>query len=72
MTCLLLAAKLEEHVSPSYDRMKHIVKNLHNLSIKKIEMRDLEAQIIKRLDFGLRDVYSIQFLERFVRLLGVD
>ena len=72
VTCLLLAAKLEEHISPSYERMIRLVKSLHKVSIKKIEIRDLEEQIIKRLDFGLRSIYSIQFLERYVRLLGVD
>ena len=72
VTCLLLAAKLEEHVSPSYEKMIYIVKSLHEVSIKKIEIRDLEEQIIKRLDFGLRDIYSIQFLERYVRLMGFD
>ena len=59
VTCLLLAAKLEEHVSPSYDRMIKLVKSLHKVSIEKIEIRDLEEQIIKRLDFSLRDTYSI-------------
>ena len=67
-----MAAKLEEHVSPSYEKMIYIVKSLHEVSIKKIEIRDLEEQIIKRLDFGLRDIYSIQFLERYVRLMGFD
>ena len=32
----------------------------------------MEEQIIKSLDFSLRDVSSIQFLERFLRLFGID
>ena len=32
----------------------------------------MEEQIIRVLDFSLRDVLPIQFLERFFRLFGID
>ena len=32
-------------------------------------MIDLEEKVIRKLDFNIRDVYSITFLDRYIRLL---
>ena len=72
MTCLLIAAKLEEDTVPSYHNMIRIFKELDNKNIKKQEIVDLEESIGKTLDFNLRDVSSIHFLDRFLRLFGID
>ena len=41
-------------------------------TIEKTDIIDLEEKIIKLLDFSLRQVSSIHFLERYLRLYGVD
>ena len=43
-----------------------------NISLEKVDIIDLEEKIIKLLDFSLRHVSSIHFLERYLRLFGVD
>ena len=52
-----------------------MVKLLKEKGAVTIENRNfiiLEEQIIKSLDFDLHEVSSIDFLERFLRLFGID
>ena len=52
--------------------MINIVKEIHKVELKKKSLLNLEEAIIRSLDFSLRKVSSIQFLERFVTLFGLD
>ena len=54
-----MAAKIEEPISPSFERMINLLKKYDITNIKKQNLIDLEESIIKKLDFSLRDVSSI-------------
>ena len=41
-------------------------------SIEKQHLIDLEEDVIKTLDFSLRDVSSNLLLDRYLRLVGID
>ena len=70
--CLLMAAKLEENMGPSFCRMVDIVNEQYSVVLKREKLVNLEEDVIRTLDFDLRTVSSIQFLERFLRLFGLD
>ena len=70
--CMLMGAKLEENISPSFIRMISILNEQHSILLKKQKLIDLEEDIIRTLCFDLRSVSAIQFLERFLRLFGLD
>ena len=72
VTTLLMAAKIEEPISPSFERMVGLLKKYEITNISKQILLDQEEQVILKLDFQLRDVSSIQFLERYHRLFGID
>ena len=42
------------------------------MKVNKQDLIDLEEQVVKMLDFDLRDVACIHFLDRFLRLFGID
>ena len=71
VTCLLMAAKLAQPFKPSFTRMVHILKE-QGVTIEKQDFIDLEESILKVLDFSLQNVFSIDFLERYLRLLGIN
>ena len=72
ITCLLMAAKIEEHIQPSYVLMIELLEDLGITLIKREHLLKMEEQIIKSLDFNIRDLSSIHFLERFFQLFGID
>ena len=59
ITSLLMAVKIEEPISPSFERMINLLKKYDINSISKQDLIDLEEQIIVKLDFCLRDVSPI-------------
>ena len=72
VTCLLIAVKLEEPVSPSYNNMCKLLAKLKVVKIEKYTLFDYESQVLMTLDFSIRNVGSIHFLERYLRLFGLD
>ena len=54
-----MAVKIEEPISPSFERMVNLLRKYDVISISKQDLIDLEEQIILRLDFSLRDVSPI-------------
>ena len=71
VTCLLIAAKIEEPISPSFIRMINILDAKHSVKLRGKRIRQLESEILRTLDFSLRTVSPIFFLERFLRLFGI-
>lgn len=69
---ILMAAKLEENISPSFIRMITILNEQHSILLKKQNLINLEEDVIRTLDFDLRSVSSMHFLERYLRLVGLD
>ena len=52
--------------------MVKLLKEEGGVTIENRNFIILEEQIIKSLDFDLHEVSSIDFLERFLRLFGID
>jgi len=69
---ILIAAKLEQPISPSFNRMIKLLPKSQQLQVEKQDLIDLEEQIMKTLDFDFAYASPISFLERFQRLLSVD
>ena len=57
--CLLMAAKLEENIAPSFVRMIDVVNEQYSIVLKRPKLIDLEEDVIRTLDFDLRSVSSI-------------
>lgn len=70
--CTLIAAKLEQPIQPSYNRMVKLVAKEWNIHVLKKELIGLEESVIRMLDFELHCVGPIQFLERFQRIYNLD
>jgi len=68
----LIAAKIEQPISPSFIRMAHLVKEEWGVEISKKELIDLEDRVLLTLDFELHHVSPLPFLDRFLRLYGLD
>ena len=52
--------------------MINLLKEQNIKSIKKQHLIDMEEKVIKTLDYSLRSVSSLHFLERYERLFGLD
>ena len=65
VTCLLLAAKIEQHKNPRFALMNDVLESLHDVRIDNQKLLDLEHRVLKMLDFDVRIVSPIAFLERF-------
>jgi len=67
-----MAAKLEEPVQPSYNRMVRLVAAEWKVTMTKAELMNLESEMIRLLDFDLHYTSPIPLLERFQRIYGMD
>ena len=72
VTTLLLAAKVEQPIEPSFNRVITYLEKLHATTIKKQQIVDLEEKILRALNFELLYVSPITFLGRFLRIFGLD
>ena len=72
ITCILMAAKLEEPVSPSFDYLIKILKERHQTDIAKQDLLELEEKILIALEFACHHVSPIPFIERYFRVFGID
>ena len=52
--------------------MIHLLKEQHDTLLKKKDLIDLEEQVLRSLDFGVHHVSAIPFLERYLRVYGID
>lgn len=72
VTSLILAAKIEQPISPSIIMM---LGHLEERDLKRVDeerVKDLEAQILTAFGFDLHIVGPLEFLERYINLLGLD
>ena len=65
---ILMAAKLEQPIQPSFNRMVKLVAEQWDVSLTRQDLLDLEESIIRTLDFDLRSVGPLLFLERYQRV----
>ena len=63
--CLLLAAKLEQPMSPSFLRMINLLPEEQRAKINKQKLVVLEETIIKELNFQMHFAGPIPYLNRF-------
>lgn len=61
----MIAAKLEEPIQPSFNRMVRLAEIEWNFEITKKELAELEAQVIRTLDWDLHTITPVFFLERY-------
>ena len=69
--CILMAAKLEEPIQPSFNRMVRLVQQQWNFTTTKEELIEIESSVIYLLDCNLLFQGPVFFLERYQRILGV-
>ena len=67
-----MAAKLEEPIQPSFNRMIRLVAKEWNFQTTKEELVQLERDVIRLLDWELIIPGPLFFLERFQRIFGLD
>ena len=72
MGCLIIAAKLEEPRTPNFHNMCRLLEKLDLVKISKDALIDIESKILNDLDFSIRNVISLNFLDRYLRLYGMD
>ena len=70
--CILMAAKMEQPISPSFNRMILLLYENHKIKLKKVDLLDLEEKILRTLEFSCHHISAVPFLERFLRIFGVD
>jgi len=71
-TCMLIAAKIEQPVTPSVKRMIALLPTNEQKRTSKQDICALEKKILTSFDFDLHYVGPISFLERYQRLLQID
>jgi len=71
-TALLMAAKIEQPISPSFNRMINLLPENQRGYIKKQDLVDLEELIVFELEFEFHFSSPIVLLERYQRLFSVD
>jgi hypothetical protein len=70
--CLLLAAKLEQPMSPSFLRMINLLPEDQRQKVTKQKLVALEETIIKELNFQMHYAGPIPYLNRFQRFYNID
>lgn len=63
---MLMAAKLEQPISPSFDMMILALPQHLRMFVCKSDLLNLEETILFTLDFDLQHVGPIAFAERFL------
>jgi len=69
---VLMSAKLEQPISPSFTRMINLLSAEEKKIVTKSSLIDLESDILVKLGFDFNFPGPIQSLERFLRLVNYD
>lgn len=70
-TCCIIAAKMEQPLTPSITRMIKLLDHSEQREITKQDVIDLESKMLKSLSFDFNNVSPAVFLERFLRVAGI-
>ena len=69
----MLAGKLEQEESPSFNVLSSFMEQSSlRFSIQKKYFIRLENKVLRALEFDLTFTSPLPFLERFLRILGLD
>lgn len=71
VTCLLMAAKLEQPMHPSFNIMIRLLADTQGLFVTKQALITLEEKIIRALEFSMHFCSTVPFLERYQLVLGI-
>lgn len=71
-TSLLIAAKIEQPIMPSFTRMISLMPEDVQAKTSKQNLIDLEQKMLTALQFNMSYVSPVAFLARYQRLLGID
>ena len=71
VTCLLMAAKLEQPMHPSFNIMVRLLADTQRLFVTKQALIQLEEKIIRALEFSIHFTSIVPFLERYQLILGI-
>lgn len=66
---MLLAAKIEQPIQPSYNRMIKLLNKKEKQMVTKEELEDLEFEIILMFGCDFNFHGPINFVDRYLRLL---
>ena len=69
---LLMAAKLEQPVSPSFNKMINLLSPQEKETVDKENLLDMEIEILRTLNLNFIMPGPIQSMERFLRILDYD
>ena len=69
---LLMAAKLEQPISPSFTRMISLLPESQRELITKNQLVKLEKNILEVLEFNVQWAGPIPFVERFLKLFKLQ
>ena len=69
---MLLAAKLEQPISPSFSRMISLLSDDEKKNVSKKQLIELEADILIQMCFDYNFPGPIQSMERYLRILDYD
>jgi len=70
--CMLLGAKLEQPMSPSFLRMINLLPEGVRETVTKEKLVNLEERIVKELNFHMHYAGPIPYLHRFSRFFNID
>lgn len=63
---------MEQPISPSFGRMVRLVLKEWRVVMNVENLIDLEEQLLRSLDFDLVETTPIPFLDRYLRIFGLD
>jgi hypothetical protein len=69
---VLMSAKLEQPISPSFTRMINLLTQDEKKTVTKQSLIDLESEILIMLGFDFNFPGPVQTMERYLRILGYD
>ena len=69
---MLLAAKLEQPISPSFSRMISLLSEDEKKNVSKKQLIELESEILITMGFDYNFPGPIQSMERYLRILDYD
>lgn len=69
---ILIAAKLEQPIAPSFARMILNLSEDEQKNVKKEHLLDLEHKILVQLGFNVTFTGPVECMERYLRILNYD
>ena len=70
--CVLMAAKMEQPISPSFNRLIGMLTAEEQKYVSKQGLIDLEEHVLMMLGFDFNFPGPIQSMDRFIRILSYD